>query len=79
MTKKKTITMRVSVHPIKANLWKQGILGKIKPDMSLRQIGALIGENRAQVIQHHLQKMVAMGSIDIVRGQYIFPKSDGKE
>ena len=78
MTEKITVTMRVSVHPIKANLWHQGISGKIKPDMSLRQIGKLIGEERPQIIQHHLQKMVAMGAIDIVCGQYIFPKLGGK-
>lgn len=70
--KKVTIEMRVAVHPIKAALWKQR--HKIEPGMSLRQIGNLIGVTSAQQIQHHLDAMVRMGSIDYIGGQYVFPK-----
>lgn len=67
------VVMRVAVHPIKAALWKQR--SKITPGMSLREIGALVGiEDAPQQVKHHLQAMVAMGSIDYVGGQYVFPK-----
>jgi hypothetical protein len=67
------ISMRVAVHPIKAALWEQR--AKIKPEMSLRQIGALVGIESPQQIKHHLQSMVTMGAIDYIGGQYVFPKT----
>ncbi len=70
--KKVTVEMRVSVHPIKAALWAKR--GKIKPGMSLREIGALIGEGSPQKLKHHLQTMVTMGSIDYIGGCYVFPQ-----
>mgnify|MGYP001586073182 FL=1 len=69
---KVTLTMRVAVHPIKAGLWKQR--SKITPDMSLREIGKLVGAKEPQQIKHHLEAMVSMGAIDYVGGQYVFPK-----
>ena len=69
---KVSLSMRVSVHPIKAAIWKRR--SKIKPDMTLREIGKLIGVKSPQQIKHHLQTMVNMGSIDYIGGQYIFPK-----
>jgi hypothetical protein len=71
--KKKTIVIRVAVHPIKADLWTHR--HKIKPGMSFREIGNIIGiKNKPQLIKHHLDVMVKMGTIDYVGGQYIFPK-----
>lgn len=70
--KKVTIEMRVAVHPIKADLWRQR--ASIKPDMSLREIGKLIGVKEPQKVKHHLEAMVKMGTIDYVSGQYVFPK-----
>lgn len=72
---KDTLYMRVSVHPIKARLWKHR--NNITPGMSLREIGKLIGEGSSQQIKHHLESMVKMGTIDYQGGQYIFPL-DGK-
>lgn len=70
--KKVIIEMRVAVHPIKAALWRRR--REIKPGMSLRQIGKLAGVTSAQQVQHHLDAMVRMGTIDYVGGQYVFPK-----
>ena len=70
--KKVTIEMRVAVDPIKAALWENR--KKIKPEMTLREIGALVGVRSPQQIKHHLQVMVTMGSIDYIGGQYVFPK-----
>ncbi len=64
--------MRVAVHPIKAKLWQQR--RKIKPDMSLREIGKIIGMTSPQQVKHHLETMVSMGTIDKIRGQYVFPR-----
>ena len=69
--RKVVLEMRVAVHPIKAALWQQR--AKIDPEMSLREIGALIGIKSAQQIKHHLEVMVSMGTIDYVGGQYVFP------
>jgi hypothetical protein len=74
VTEKVTIQMRVAVHPIQAELWKHGLAGNIKPDMSLREIGELLGlKDEPQKIKHHLQRMVSMGSIDYIGGKYVFP------
>lgn len=70
--KRVVIEMRVAVHPIKAALWTKR--REIKPGMSLRQIGKLAGVTSAQQVQHHLDAMVRMGSIDYIGGQYVFPK-----
>ena len=64
--------MRVSVHPIQANLWKHK--DRIKSDMSLREIGEIIGVKSPQQIKHHLDQMVKLGSIDYIKGQYVFPR-----
>jgi hypothetical protein len=69
---KVTLEMRVSVHPIKAALWSKR--AKIKSGMSLREIGAVVGEKSPQKLKHHLQAMVVMGSVDYIGGQYVFPK-----
>lgn len=69
---KVTLNMRVSVHPTKAKLWRQR--AKIRPAMSLREIGMLINVESPQIIKHHLEGLVSMGSIDKVKGQYVFPK-----
>lgn len=69
---KVTVTMRVSVHPIKAALWKNR--KRIKPGMPLRQIAKMVNETSPQKIKHHLEQMVKMGSIDYIGGQYVFPK-----
>jgi len=74
MTEKTIVTMRMAVHPIQAELWNQGTLGKITSDMSLRQIGELIEIKEPQKIKHHLQSLVSMGAIDYVCGRYIFPE-----
>lgn len=66
------ITMRVAVHPTKAALWK--LRAKILPDMTLREIGKMVGVNSPQQIKHHLEMMVREGSIDYIGGQYVFPK-----
>lgn len=71
--KKVTIVMRVAVHPIKAEMWKRR--AEITPDMTLREIGKLIGVKEPQQVKHHLQAMVTMGSIDYVGGQYVFPRA----
>lgn len=70
--KKVVLNMRVAVHPIKAALWRNR--SKIKPGMSLREIGKFVGVTSPQKIKHHLQTMVTMGSIDYIGGQYMFPK-----
>ena len=72
--KKVIIEMRVAVHPIKAAMWRHR--AQIKPGMSLREIGKVIGYASAspQKIKHHLQAMVTMGSVDYIGGQYVFPK-----
>ncbi len=64
--------MRMAVHPIKAALWKQR--AKIKPEMTLRQIGAIVGVQSPQQIKHHLEMMVKTGTIDYIAGQYVFPR-----
>ncbi len=66
--------MRVSVHPIKAKLWNAR--AQITPGMSLRQMAALIGlpKSSPQLIKHHLDTMVRMGTIDYVGGEYLWPK-----
>ena len=69
---KVTITMRVAIHPIKAEIWKNR--HKINSNTSLREIGKLIGVESPQKIKHHLEQMVKMGSVDYVKGQYLFPK-----
>ena len=71
--KKISVYMRVAVHPIKARLWEAR--ARIKPGMSLREIGQLVGvDDSPQQVKHHLQAMVAMGTVDYVGGQYVFPK-----
>lgn len=72
MSKKTTICMRISVHPIKAKLWQNR--KKITPEMSLRQIGKLAGCSSPQQVKHHLEQMVKMGTIDYIGGEYVFPK-----
>lgn len=72
--KKETITMRVSVHPIKAKIWDIGTRGLIENSTSLRKIGEMIGVSSPQQIKHHLEAMVKMGSIDYINGNYVFPK-----
>ena len=69
---KEILLMRVAVHPIKAALWKQR--DKIKPNMTLREMGNLVGSRSPQMIKQHLEGMIKMGTIDYVGGQYIFPK-----
>ena len=69
---KETLLIRVAVHPIKAALWKRR--KEIKPNMSLREIGNLVGSRSPQMTKHHLDAMVRMGTIDYVGGQYIFHK-----
>lgn len=69
--KKITLTMRISVHPIKAALWNER--KKIASGMPLREIGKLIGVKSAQQLKHHLESMVKMGAIDYVGGEYVFP------
>jgi len=66
------VDMRVAVHPIKAKLWENR--ARIKPGMSLREIGALINIESPQQIKHHLEAMVKMGSIDYIVGGYVFPE-----
>lgn len=73
MADKVVITMPVAVHPIKAALWR--MRHKIRPEMSLREIGTLIGVDSAQQVKHHLQTMVAMGAINYIGGQYVFFKN----
>jgi predicted ArsR family transcriptional regulator len=68
---KVTLYMPVAVHPIKARLWQRR--ADIKPGMSLREIGKLVGVQSPQQIKHHLQTMVNMGTINYVNGQYEFP------
>jgi hypothetical protein len=69
---KVTVQMRIAVHPIKAKLWQKRAL--IKPSMTLREIGKLIGVNQPQQVKHHLESMVAMGAVDYIEGLYVFPK-----
>lgn len=66
------VEMRMAVHPTKAALWQQR--KKIKPEMSLREIGAVIGIDSAQQVKHRLQMMVSMGAVDYIGGQYVFPQ-----
>lgn len=70
--KKVSLEMRIAVHPIKAAMWKQRV--NITPDMTLREIGKLIGVKEPQQVKHHLEAMVKMGSVDYIGGQYVFPK-----
>lgn len=72
--KKVIVHMRIAVHPLQAKLWEAR--HRITPDMSLRQIARLIGVPSAspQKIKHHLQRMVTMGAIDYIGGQYVFPE-----
>jgi hypothetical protein len=72
--KKERVYMLVAVHPIKANIWRGIQSGKIKPGMSLREIGKVAGTSRPQQIKHHLEAMRNMGTIDYVAGQYVFEK-----
>jgi len=66
--------MRIAVHPTKAKLW--GNRARIKQGMSLREIGELINIESPQLIKHHLEAMVKMGSVDYVAGEYVFPEMD---
>lgn len=75
--RKVTIQMRVAVHPIRAKLWREGYVHRrIKPGMSLRDIGKLVNMSSPQVVKHHLESMVKMGAIDYVGGNYLFPKNN---
>ena len=71
---KVSIIMRVAVHPLQAALWRNRT--RIKEHSSLREIGLLIGEDSPQKVKHHLDQMVKLGSIDYIKGQYVFPKGD---
>ena len=70
---KVTIYMQVSVHKIKADIMKAIYSEKIdlRKD-SLRTIAEKIGlkSNSAQVIKHHLEALVNMGTLDKKEGQY---------
>lgn len=78
-SKKVTLNMRVSVHPIQAKLWEQRNI--ITSKMTLREIGNLVGVESPQQIKHHLEALRKIGAIDYVGGEYIFPKKelDGRD
>jgi len=69
---KVSITMKVAVHPVVAKLWLAMEKGELKPGMSLREIGKIIGEQHPQKIQHHLESMRKMGTISWKDGMYLF-------
>lgn len=74
--KKVSLEMRVSVHPVKASFWRNR--HKIKPGMTLRDIGSFAGIKNPQQVKHHLDNMVRMGSIDYIGGEYVFPTEKSK-
>lgn len=73
MKQKERVVMPVYVHPIKAALWRVGSSGQIEGKHSLREIGAMIGEEHPQEVKHHLEGLVKMGAIDFIGGEYRWP------
>jgi hypothetical protein len=61
--------MLVAAHPI-----QQAILDVLVDrginDLSLRELGELVGKKSPQQIKHHLLQMVRYGFLDIVGGKY---------
>lgn len=68
--KKIRIKMIIAVHPLKAEIWKKIMSGKLKTGMSYREIGKIIGEKSPQKVKHHLEVMKNMGAIDYISGEY---------
>lgn len=65
--------MIVCVHPIQAAIWRNR--HKITPERSLREIGKIIRVDSPQLIKHHLNQMVKLGSINYIEGNYVFPEA----
>jgi len=70
--KKILVKMPIAVHPTQARIWNAIELGKIKGDMSLREIGKIINVPAPQQVKHHLEQLRRMGTIDWKDGNYVF-------
>ena len=75
----KNIEVRIAAHPIQVKLVElvvgHGITNHGIDGMTLRAIGAKVGEASPQKVKHHLNQLVKYGFLDIVGGKYRLGKA----
>lgn len=71
---KQQIEVRIAAHPLQVKI-AQLVADKGIDQMTLREIGAVVGTASAQQVQHHLNQLVRYGFLDIVSGKYRLGKA----